>query len=40
MVLNFFFVEEDRHSIFYSDSIDVFKGIFNGRHRYFEIIFE
>jgi hypothetical protein len=31
-------VEEDRHGIFYSDKIDVFKGIFNGRHRYFKFI--
>jgi hypothetical protein len=33
-------MEEDRHGIFYSDSIDVFKGISNGGCRYFKFIFE
>jgi len=33
-------VEEDRHGILYSDGIDVFEGISDGGHWYFEFIFK
>jgi hypothetical protein len=34
------FVEEDGHGILYCDGINVFKGIFDGKHRHFEISLE
>ena len=38
VVFNPPFMEEDRHGILYCNSINIFKGIFDGNHGYFEIV--
>ena len=34
------FVKKDGHGILYRDGFNVFEGIFDGRHRYFEMTLE
>ena len=40
MVFDSSFVEKDGHGILNCNCIDVFEGVFNGGHRYFEISFK